>query len=251
MYGFQSINTNGDTVVLDTTNTFYYLGQASVYSTNLTPPFFIDVRSSRVTYEITSPNGYPLVFIENIDGQRMTTQSLFLVSGTTYRFIIEMNNTTIPRAFCFGQTNPTTINNPTDYSMVLYDSAGNITFDGTRDLLFDPALAVWTGPSTANTGTQLTIQLNSMNALSVSGTVPSSSATLMAANALVITRTFDSPNLQFVRASFAGGIYKSSGTLYSCWVKETADAPGGASGVGEYNVGLTQNIQVIDIARYT
>ena len=251
MYGFQSINTNGDTVVLDSANTFYYLGQASVYSTDFAPAFYTDIRSSRVTYQITSPNGYPLPFIENIDGQRMTIQSLFLVSGTTYRFIIEMNSTTVPRAFCFGQTNPTTISNPTDYSMVLYDSSGNITFDGTRDLLYDPAIAVWTGPSTANTGTQLTIQLNSMNTLSVSGTVPSSSATLMAANALVITRTFDSPNLQFVRASFAGGIYKSSGVLYSCWVKETADAPGGSAGVGEYNVNLPQNIQVIDITRYT
>jgi hypothetical protein len=251
MYGFQSINTNGDTVVLDRANTFYYLGQASVFSTDLAPAFFTDVRSSRVTYQITSPNGYPLPFIENINGQRMTIQSLYLVSGTTYRFIIEMNSTTIPRAFCFGQTNPTTISNPTDYSMVLYDSAGQITFDGTRDLLYDPAIAVWTGPSTANTGTQITIQLNGMNALSVSGTVPSSSATLMAANALVITRTFDSINLQFVTASFAGGIYKSGGILYSCWVKETATAPGGSSGVGQYNVGLSQNIQVIDIARYT
>lgn len=250
MYGFQSINTNGDTVVLDSTNTFYYLGQGSVYSTDLAPAFFIDIRSSRVTYQINSPNGYPLVFVENIDGQRMTTQSIYLVSGTTYRFIVEMNNTTIPRTFCFGQTNPTTVNNPTDYSMVLYNSSGQITFDGTRDLLYDPGIAVWTGPSTANTGTQLTIQLNSMNALTVSGTVPSSSATLMAASAEVVTRTFDSPNLQYITALFAGGIYKSGGVLYSCWVKETA-YQGSGSGIGEYNVNLTQNIQIIDISRYT
>jgi hypothetical protein len=250
MYGFQSINTNGDTVVLDSTNTFYFLGQATVYFTNIVNPFYADIFSSRVTYQINSPNGFPLPFIENIDGQRMTTQSIYLVSGTTYRFVIEMNTSTIPRAFCFGQTNPSSINNPTDYSLVLYNGSSQITFDGTRDLLYDPAIAVWTGPSTAKTGTQLTIQLNSMNVLTVSGSVPSSSATLMAANAEVVTQTFDSPNLQYITALFAGGIYKSSGLLYSCWVKETAYA-GSSSNVGEYNANLTQNIQVIDISRYT
>lgn len=248
MYAFEGTNDLGDTVVLDRTRTFYYLGQASNAGLTTT----LDASINWRTYTFSS-SVVPLFFVELISGLKWALTAM-KKSGNSYTLTLWQNNqSSVPRIFCFGQPPVSSIGNPNDNSLVLYNENGQIMFDGTRNCLYTPAIADYYPAPTSFPFSSGSFGNPSTQILSYTGTLPSSMAIHCPSIAHIDVEAYYSAMGRFHFMTARSGCTLSGGRPYSSWNLSPVSYAQGSQGswIDQSNLGLHINAPIIDIARYT
>lgn len=206
-YGFEVTNSDLEVVSSDISSNYKYIGQATVTS-NYQPIVYVDWLMSCT---ITTSNGVPVVFIENLEGQ-LTSIANITTSGSTYTITINKTGSSVPRIFCFEKANVT----PTGYGLALYNASSTLLMDTTNNLLAPKCFCNSVIPSTAiSNGNSPFYTLPSTSLLTPSGTIPSSVATCMTPNAMFGAVVTSSGYNYFKDANLS--VKKQSGSLYTGW----------------------------------
>lgn len=238
-YGFWVLNNNNELIASDFTSNYKFVSQAT-YSTQTTTNTYWD---SIATYNV-SCNTWPLVFCENIEGQLATIYSIVSTGANAYQIRIAKNNNSVPRVFVFER--PTSISG---YGLAIYNSSNQLMFDTTSNVVNTKTYSSLTIPSTAVSSGSYNYRLLSTNALSTTGSLPSSSATCMLGTAYFGGEVNVSGDR--VIKSFYISIKRSSGTMYSGWVcTDWTSYPYDTYYPISSNTGFLPRIYAIDIDQY-
>jgi hypothetical protein len=238
-YGFWVLNNNNELIASDFTSNYKFVSQAT-YSTQTTTNLYWD---SVATYNVTC-NTWPLVFLENLENQMATIYSIYLTGTNTYQIRVGKNNNSIPRVFVFEK--PTTISG---YGLAIYNASNQLMFDTTSNVVNTKSYSSLTIPSTAVSSGGYDYRLLSTNALTTTGSLPTSSATCMLATAY-----FGGEVNVFgdrVIKSFNISIKRSAGVMYSGWVcTDWTSYPYDTYYPISSNTGFLPRIYAIDISQY-
>lgn len=241
-YGFEVTNSDLEIVSSDITANYKYLGQANVTS-NVQPNIYVDYLMS---CNITTSGGVPVIFIENLENQLATVVNL-VASGSNYTITINKTGSAVPRVFCFERSTAT----PTGYGLAVYNASSSLLMDTTNNLLAPKCYCNSIIPSTAMSGAGTPFYtFPSTSLLTPSGTIPSSVATCITANAFYGGETNQSGNRYMKDASLS--VKKQSGSLYTGWVLSNFNnLPYDTFYPISINSSVTFRIYSIDITQYT
>jgi len=210
-YGIKFVNENNELLLVEDCANYKYLGQASVVSNDPAGGFWYI--QSVMTASITSTTGYPLFFVENLNGQQTSIRNISQ-SGNVYTVTVSKSTNVAPRIFCFAKTE--NISLAGQYGMAIYNESGNLLFSSTNSVLNPLAYLTYSIPSTSISEPSSNYILPSTSLATVNGQIPTVSAIMCLANAFygAEVNLFGTFVLKDCYLSFV----RNSNSFYSGWL---------------------------------
>lgn len=233
-YGFNVIDAAGRLMVDEKAGALHYIGQATYVGT--------DGNASFLNFDINSPGGAPLPFIEVTPGagQQVSITNVYNVSGSTWRVTaIAMVDSKI---HCFA---PLAVGSVAvgAWGLQVFDAAGNVKYDTTRK----PLAITQSASFPAGSGTVSAGAATDAGAQSLSITLGGSRPAISNSSAFRVLTTNSStgspPGQTFVGVVRvdASALVRKSGPLV---------ATSGPSAGPYYWSAIAETILVVDIAPY-
>jgi hypothetical protein len=247
-FGMSILNNNNELINFIDTDNMHFVGQGTFSSQ--TAIASTGPQTYRLNYTISSPNGVPLVFIENLSGQ---STSLTEITGTapSFTLTITANTGSIPRVFCFANISAST---PAQrYGIAVYNSSGIIKLDTTARPLTCPAFLTSATPAYTVGISGSYYYASGAIGISATGTVPTVSATMCCSPQ---AWTWE---IQNVASSYRYigytvlGVYRSGSSFVNNWIQ--VNPTGGPFAYKTiyplyYSNSITYRIYMIDVATY-
>lgn len=213
-FGLQITNDNNEVITFREGDNLHFVGKATFVG-ELSRGYGPSNLAYRRSYSITTADGFPIVFIQNIEGQLATLFSVAL-SGNTYTFTVLTDTAAVPALYCFcRKTGNTTVG---QYGVALYNAAGKLLLDTSATTLNAPGYVVAISPAVniVAGSTVWGFYAPSTSYLGTIGSLPTNSATLI--TALQGFTGEYTKNQSWYLKGFSLGVKRSFSSLYTGWL---------------------------------
>ena len=252
-FGLQITNDNNEVITFREGDNLHFVGKATFVG-ELSRGYAPSNLAYRRSYSITTTDGFPIVFIQNIEGQLATLFSVAL-SGNTYTFMVLTDTAAVPALYCFcRKTGNTTVG---QYGVALYNAAGKLLLDPSATTLNAPGYsviitpAVTYGNTTWDNQAQWAYTAPSTSYLGTVGSMPTNSATLMTAVQGFVGEFAGRYQTWWPKA-FSLGVKRSFSSLYTGWLASNSIAALSYNTIFPlyYNLNKDNRLYIIDTSVY-